>query len=184
MRDGEVELRRATHEVRERRRDHARRRRRPRSTSPPRTCRCRRSPTGRPRRRVAADRGERRLRERELPGDAEHEVEADDEDGVEEPGVDEVRRRPARSAELAHQRRRRARNSAEPEVRRAPHRRRARRLGSAARRGCRPARGRRRGGGSTFAMAQSAPRRGATEEALGSERDHEQHQDERERSSL
>ena len=45
--------------------------------------------TGRPRRRVAADHRERGLRERELPREPEHEVEADDDDGVDDPQVEE-----------------------------------------------------------------------------------------------
>ena len=44
---------------------------------------------GRPRRRVSADHRERGLRERELTRDAEHEVEADDEDRQIDPLVED-----------------------------------------------------------------------------------------------
>jgi hypothetical protein len=88
-RDREVELGGAPHEEREARRDHAcdddacdepgPERVRPEYLDP-----------RRPRRRVPADGGERGLREGELAGHTEDEIEPDDDHRIEEPGVDEV----------------------------------------------------------------------------------------------
>ena len=83
-RDREVELRGAAHEEREHERDDARDDDR-RDEADPERVGAEHLVACRPRGRVAADGGERRLRERELPRHPEDEVEADDEHAVEEP---------------------------------------------------------------------------------------------------